>query len=185
MKYSWNLFKMPKSKYPGRDPSEEKTRLDNPLDVVQPIAPTSRDWRGASPPRSAATSKVEFRTPQPGSPAFGRRWVAGPIVAALTALGTVLVLSAVSSRGESKVQKGRLLLHSNPEGALVFVEGQRQPLPTPTIVDAEVGVSLHVLFQMGGYENKEADVYVGAGEHPFRVKLDPRLAAPAPARSLE
>ena len=75
--------------------------------------------------------------------------------------------------------QGRLRLSSEPQGASILLDGKVYPHFTPTIVEGDVGGTLHVTFKLDGYASKEAEVYIAEGEHPFATKLE-KLAAPPP-----
>ncbi|MEO6954999.1 MAG: PEGA domain-containing protein [Polyangia bacterium] len=103
------------------------------------------------------------------------RWVGGPLLAVGVGVLTAW-LAGVIAGPPAKRPMGHLRLSSDPEGATVLVEGKVQPHPTPTLIEGEVGATMHVGFRLDGYIDKEADVFVGEGERPFRAKLDSTTA---------
>jgi hypothetical protein len=115
------------------------------------------------------------------------RWVAGPIISALVAAGTVAGAGALLPKkgGHGKIAEvpqkpqGHLRVNTDPPGASLLVDGKRYPRFTPTTVDGDIGATIKLEFQLDGYKPKEAEVYVGEGEHNFTAKLE--LAAPTPA----
>jgi eukaryotic-like serine/threonine-protein kinase len=116
------------------------------------------------------------------------RWIAGPIIAAVFAGGTVAIAHVAipygpnSSLGGKKPQ-GHLRLQTDPPGATVTVDGKPWNHFTPTLVDGDIGSTLHIGFKLDGYEPKETDVYISEGEHPFNTKLTPSASKPAPPPS--
>jgi hypothetical protein len=112
------------------------------------------------------------------------RWVAGPIVAAVIAAGTAFGANALmpirgkGDKGPLKPQ-GHLKLQTDPPGASVTVNGVNWKHFTPTVIDGDIGSTLHVAFSLDGYAAREADVYVTEGEHPFSVKLEQQAKPPA------
>jgi len=121
---------------------------------------------------------------RPPRPSTVGRWIAGPILAAVVAGGTVFAANAVMplhKKGAPVNQKpqGKLRLNSDPPGASILVDGKRFPHFTPTVVEGDIGATMKLTFTMDGFKTHEAEVYVGEGEHPFNVKLTPS-AAPAP-----
>jgi hypothetical protein len=112
----------------------------------------------------------------------GWRWVGGPMVALLVAFATAAIAQAVLPLPRALPHnRGRLRLETDPPGAQVLVDGRTQPRATPTEVEGEVGATLRVSFRLPGYVAKDADVYVGEGEHPFRAKLEREQPEPATA----
>jgi hypothetical protein len=139
--------------------------------------------------RSSMPTVMMLETEQPARVAYGwGRWIGGPILAVGVALGTVAVAGAVMPRGgrEAEKDKGRLMLQTDPEGAAVVLDGKLTAHTTPAVVEGDVGSTLRVEFHLEGYRTKEADVFVGEGEHPFRAKLEkeapppPVVATPEP-----
>ncbi len=117
------------------------------------------------------------------------RWIAGPIIAALVAAGTVAVAGAVLPRhkkGAPVAQKpqGRLRVNTNPPGASILVDGKRFPRFTPATIEGDIGSTLKLTFNMEGFQTQESEVYVGEGEHTFNVALK-AVAAPTPAPTPE
>jgi len=124
---------------------------------------------------------------RPPAPSTWGRWVAGPILSLVIAAGTVYgagILMPRHKKGEAATPagkpQGRLKISTTPPGASILVDGRRHPRFTPTTVEADVGATLKLTFLSDGYQTKEEEVFVAAGEHPFAVKLEP-VAAPAPA----
>jgi len=115
------------------------------------------------------------------------RWIAGPIIACLFAGGTVALAGVVMPIGPKKPlvkPVGRLKLSTDPPGASVMVDGKVHPRFTPTVIESDVGSSLHITFKLDGYKTKEVDVGVREGENPFAVKLEPgQPVAPKPVET--
>lgn len=116
------------------------------------------------------------------------RWIAGPLIAAGVAAGTAALANVVlpiKSKTEKAALKpqGHLRLQTDPPGASVTVNGANWSHFTPTVIDGDIGATLHVGFKLDGYAPKEADVYVTEGEHPFSVKLDTQVKAPPTVES--
>ena len=160
--------------------------LSAPHDRTMTFAPN------AFPQRRAALKTV-MSMPQSDPPTSrrpgGGRWVGGPLLALGTGVLTAW-LAGVIAGPPTKKPVGHLRLSSDPEGATVLVEGKVQPHPTPTLIDGEIGATLHVGFRLDGFIDKEADVFVGEGERPFRAKLDSTTAprstgGPAPEELIE
>ncbi|MCA1662891.1 MAG: PEGA domain-containing protein [Myxococcales bacterium] len=129
---------------------------------------------------------------RPPRPSTVARWIAGPIVAALVAGGTVFAANAImplhkkGAAGPTRPQ-GKLRLNTEPPGASILVDGKRFPRFTPALVDGDVGSTLHLTFSMDGFKTQEAEVAVFEGEHQFNVHLQPSAAeasppAPEPAK---
>lgn len=132
------------------------------------------------PPRRAALQTVmsmpqAVDDPPPSRRPGNGRWVGGPLLAVGVGVLTAW-LAGVVAGSPAKRPLGHLRLSSDPEGATVLVEGKVQPQPTPTLIEGEIGATLHVGFRLEGYIDKEADVFVGEGERPFRAKLDSTTA---------
>jgi hypothetical protein len=115
------------------------------------------------------------------------RWIGGPILAAIfagaTFAGAPVVLPKIGIGPKPPPPpkpQGRLRLNSDPPGASILVDGKVFPHFTPTVVEGDVGATLHVTFKLDGYNPKEADVAIADGEHAFGTKLD-RAAPPPPA----
>jgi hypothetical protein len=120
---------------------------------------------------------------RPPRPSTAGRWIAGPILAALVAGGTVFAANAIMpphKKGAPVKPQGKLRLNSDPPGASILVDGKRFPHFTPTSIDGDIGSTLRLTFTMDGFKTQEAEVYVAEGEHPFNVKLQPAAPAPAP-----
>jgi hypothetical protein len=114
------------------------------------------------------------------------RWIAGPIIAALVAAGTVAVAGKLLPGGKKNAPvaqkpQGRLRVNTNPPGASILVDGKRFPRFTPATIEGDIGATLKLTFTMDGFQTQESDVYVGEGEHTFSVALKPVAAAPTPA----
>jgi hypothetical protein len=110
------------------------------------------------------------------------RWIAGPILAAVVATGTVFAANAVMPVGKkaaAQKPQGKLRLASEPPGASILIDGKRFPHFTPTVVEGDIGSTLKLTFSMDGYKTQEEEVYVAEGEHPFNVHLQ-AVAAPPP-----
>jgi hypothetical protein len=114
------------------------------------------------------------------------RWVAGPLIAGAIAAGTafganmLMPIRGPNDKGPLKPQ-GHLKLQTDPPGASVTVNGVNWKHFTPTVIDGDIGSTLHVGFTLDGYAPREADVYVTEGEHPFSVKLEAQAKQPTPA----
>jgi hypothetical protein len=116
------------------------------------------------------------------------RWLAGPLIAAGVAAGTAAIANVVApihaktekGGGGAVKPQGHLRLQTDPPGASVTVNGVNWTHFTPTMIDGDIGATLHVQFKLDGYASKEADVYVTEGEHPFSVKLEAQAKPPAP-----
>jgi hypothetical protein len=120
---------------------------------------------------------------RPPRPSTAGRWIAGPILAAIVATGTVFGANAFlpgHKKGGPVAAKpqGKLRLGSDPPGASILVDGKRYPRFTPAVIEADIGATLKLTFTMDGFKTHEAEVYVAEGEHPFNVHLQP-VAAPA------
>ena len=100
------------------------------------------------------------------------RWIGGPIVALVVAVGTAALARAIMPYGGKKPQ-GHVRLQTDPEGASVVVDGHPWNHFTPTVIEGDLGSSVHLVFRLEGYEPKEADIYVTDGERPFSAKLTP------------
>jgi hypothetical protein len=123
---------------------------------------------------------------RPPRPSTVGRWIAGPIVAAVFATGTVFAANALLPKhgkgGPVNVKpQGKLRLNTDPPGASLLVDGKRFPRFTPTTVEGDIGATLKLTFTMDGFKTQESEVYVGEGEHQFSVKLQPSAPAPTPA----
>ena len=128
---------------------------------------------------------------RPPRPSTAGRWIAGPILAAVVATGTVFAANAVlpkHGKGAALPAKpqGKLRVGTEPPGASILVDGKRFPRFTPAVIEGDVGATLKLTFTMDGFKTKDAEVYVGEGEHAFNVKLDPAaVAAPPPTPAPE
>ncbi len=136
---------------------------------------------GAAPQRPRSPMPTVMTTPQqhprpPAPPRGGAgRWIGGPILALVVGAATVWIAGLVNAASlPPQKPHGRLRLSSDPEGATVVVDGKVWTQPTPTVIEGDVGATLRVGFKLDGYLDKEADVFVGDGERPFRAKLDKR-----------
>ncbi len=123
---------------------------------------------------------------RPPRPSTAGRWIAGPMVAALIATGTVFAANAFlpkHGKGVATTAKpqGKLRLSTDPPGASLLVDGKRFPRFTPAVIDGDIGATVKLTFSMDGFKTEETEVYVGEGEHAFSVKLLPAAAAPTPA----
>jgi hypothetical protein len=123
---------------------------------------------------------------QPPPSTWGR-WVAGPLLSLVIAIGTAYaagIVLPVHKKGATPAGKpqGRLRINSTPPAVSILVDGRRHPHFTPTTVEADVGATLKLTFLSDGYQTKVEEVFVAEGEHPFNVKLEPiaQPAAPAP-----
>jgi PEGA domain len=127
---------------------------------------------------------------RPPRPSTAGRWIAGPLLAAVVAGGTVFAANAVmplhkkGAAAPSKPQ-GKLRLGTEPPGASILVDGKRFPRFTPAVVDGDIGSTLKLTFSMDGFKTQEAEVYVAEGEHPFNVHLVPVAGATAPTPAPE
>lgn len=129
-----------------------------------------------APPVGRAARPVYAPMPPPRrrSRAAWGRWVAGPLLAALAAAGTVAVTKRLQPPTQAvAVRKPQGLLHldSEPRGASLFVNGKRLPRFTPADLEEEVGATLMVRFTMDGYLSRQARLVVAPGEHTFSVRL--------------
>jgi hypothetical protein len=121
---------------------------------------------------------------RPPRPSTAGRWIAGPLLAAVVAAGTAFAANAILPKhGQGPAvnakPQGKLRVGTEPPGASILVDGKRFPRFTPAVIEGDIGATLKLTFTMDGFKTKEADVYVGEGEHPFNVKLEP-VAAPPP-----
>jgi hypothetical protein len=122
---------------------------------------------------------------RPPRPSTVGRWIAGPILAAVVAGGTVFAANAImpvhkkGAAGDVKPQ-GKLRLNSDPPGASILVNGKRWPHFTPSVVEGDIGSTMRLTFTMDGFKQQEVEVYVADGERPFNVKLQPSAPSPAP-----
>jgi hypothetical protein len=132
---------------------------------------------------SAPERVAEPPRPRP-RPSTRGRWVGGPIVALIVAVLTTWVAGLVNPAHSQVRNVGRLRLSTDPEGAAVLVDGKVQPKVTPTLIEGEIGATLHVTFKLDGYLDKDTDVFIGEGERPFRAKLEHHEIAPAPDMAL-
>ena len=146
----------------------------------------------AAPPRQVVVPTLMQQPPsqplpplsRPRPPSAWGRWVAGPLIAALVAAGTVAIAGRLQPRqpaAPAVKPQGRLRVNTEPPGASILVDGKRVPHFTPTVIEGDVGATLKLTFSMDGFQTHQAEVYVGEGEHPFNVKLKPSAPAPAPA----
>jgi hypothetical protein len=94
-------------------------------------------------------------------------------------VGTMLIAGLISASQPHAATRGKLNISSEPDGATVIVEGKVHPHATPTVIEGDIGATLHVSFRLDGYLDRDAEVFVGEGERPFRVKLERRDAQPA------
>jgi hypothetical protein len=130
---------------------------------------------------------------RPPRPSTAGRWIAGPILAAVVATGTVFAANAFlpghKGGGPTATKpQGKLRVGTEPPGASILVDGKRFPRFTPAVVEGEIGATLKLTFSMDGFKTQEAEVYVAEGEHPFNVRLQPVAApptAPTPAPTPE
>lgn len=121
---------------------------------------------------------------RPKKPSTAGRWIAGPILAAVFAAGTFAGADALMPRHKgppAPKPQGRLRVTTDPPGASILIDGKRFPRFTPAVIEGDIGASMKLSFTMDGFQPKEAEVYVGEGEHPFSVKLLPSAPAPTPA----
>jgi len=117
----------------------------------------------------------------PKAPSTAGRWIGGPVLAIVVGLLTMWVAGLVSAASAPPARPhGKLRISTDPEGAVVLIDGKAQQQATPTVIEGDVGATLRIGFKMDGYLDKEADVFVGEGEHPFRAKLERREVAPPP-----
>ena len=145
------------------------------FDPYAPVTPRTRA------PMATVMTSPQGQTLPPARRSGGvGRWIGGPALAALVGVLTVWVAGLVNAAGPPAHPHGKLRLSSDPEGATVVVDGKVQTQPTPTVIEGEIGATLRVGFKLDGYLDKEADVFVGDGERPFRAKLDRRDAVVAP-----
>ncbi len=170
------------------DPSalqEAQTRNRPSMPTVltpQKPVPAAYQSPGMGIPATAAPS------PRPGPPRQQRavaRWVVGPLIAAVVGFATLLTAGFIQGAHPTPVTRGKLNISSEPEGATVLIEGKVHPHATPMVIEGEIGATLHVGFRLDGYLDRDAEVFVGEGERPFRVKLDRRdapTATPTPTK---
>ena len=114
------------------------------------------------------------------------RWIAGPLISIIVAAGTaagarfVMPPPAKPAPVAAK-QKGKLMLETEPASASVTIDGKPFPRFTPTEVEGEVGSTMRIGFKLDGYETKEEEVAIMAGQKTFKVTLEKSApAAPAP-----
>ena len=153
-----------------------------PVPTATPHARTMTfDPYAQGPRRPMPTLMTSPQDPRPSRSAGAGRWIGGPVLAVVVGLLTMWVAGLVNAATAPPPRPhGKLRLSSDPEGAIVVIDGKAQAQATPTVIEGDVGATLRVGFKMDGYLDKEADVYVGEGEHPFRAKLERREVAPPP-----
>lgn len=138
----------------------------------QPMAPSAG-------PALPSTSSTPSPPPRPrGLPRPIARWFLGPLLAAVMGIVTMGVAGLIAAAQPHVNTRGTLRISSDPEGATVILEGKVFPHATPTVIEGEIGATLRVGFKLDGYLDNEAEVFVGEGERPFRVKLERRDAQP-------
>jgi hypothetical protein len=137
--------------------------------------------RPRSPMPTVMTAPQTASRPSPPPRGGAGRWIGGPILAIVVGAATVWIAGLVNAASlPPQKPHGRLRLSSDPEGATVLVDGKVQTRPTPTVIEGDVGATLRVGFKLDGYLDKEADVFVGDGERPFRAKLEKREQVEVP-----
>ncbi|MDB4966781.1 MAG: Serine/threonine protein kinase [Myxococcales bacterium] len=148
----------------------------------------------ANAPRQVVTPTIMKEPPRhqlapmqrPKNPSTAGRWIAGPILAAVVATGTVFGADQVMPRHKKGVAglpanakpQGKLRVNTTPPGASILVDGKRFPRFTPAVIEADVDSTVKLTFTMDGFKSQDADVYVTAGEHAFTAKLTPAAAEP-------
>ena len=121
---------------------------------------------------------------RPPRPSTAGRWIAGPLLAAVVAGGTVFAANAVMplhKKAAAVKPQGKLRVNTDPPGASILVDGKRFPRFTPAVIDGDVGATLRLTFAMDGFKTQETEVYVFEGEHQFNVHLQPNAPAATPA----
>ncbi len=164
-------------------PGGVRAPMQTVLSTPHAASPQAASPRAASPhaglhPGQGHGGRLSSEPLPAPSPSGVGRWIAGPILAAIVGVLTLYIAGMVSSGASTAKNRGRLRLSSDPDGATVFVDGKVHPHPTPTVIEGEIGATLRVGFRLDGYLEREADVFVGEGERPFRAKLDRRDPAP-------
>ena len=170
-------------------------RQDSPISSQSTMMMDAPQQAGA--PRQMVTPTIMKEPPRqqlppmqrPPKPSTAGRWIAGPIIAAVVAAGTVFGADAVMPRHKkggsgapvSTKPQGKLRVNTQPEGASILVDGKRFPRFTPTTIEADVDSTVKLTFTMEGFKTHDADVYVTAGEHSFTAKLTPSAPPPPPA----
>ncbi len=182
---------MPQSQMPTAAPHAQTMMFDPhaPQPGARPSAHTVLTAHPQAPYAQPSGPRLSADPlPAPSPSGFGR-WIAGPILAGAVGVLTLWIAGMVSSATPAAKNRGKLRLSSDPEGATVVVDGKLQGRPTPTVIEGEIGATLRVAFRLEGYLDKEADVFVGEGERPFRAKLDrrdvPPVVVPLPAPPVE
>jgi hypothetical protein len=174
---------------PSQPMSSQSTMM---LDSAQAAPPAQRQMVVPTMMKQPPQQQLPpMQRPQRAMP-WGR-WVAGPIVAAVVAAGTVYGANVVMPRHPKPAgpvsptgkPQGKLRISTTPPGASILVDGKRHPRFTPTTVEGDIGATLRLTFSADGFKTKEAEVYVAEGEHPFNVKLDPEQVAPPPTPVVE
>ena len=157
------------------------------LDASQPPAEQRRELVVPTMMKEKPRQQLPPLQRPPRSSTAGR-WIAGPILAALVAGGTVLAANALLPRTKpgggataSGKPQGKLRLNTDPPGASILVDGKRFPRFTPAVIEGDIGSTLKLTFAMDGFKSQEAEVYLAEGEHPFNVRLQPTASPPPPA----
>ena len=173
-----------------------------PLSSQSTVMMEAQPLPGAQPQRQMVVPTMMKLGPQGELPPMQRRkppstvgrWIAGPIISAIVAAGTVYgagILLPKKPKGGTPVvapvgptkPQGHLRVNTDPPGASILVDGKRFPHFTPTIVDGDIGSTVKLTFKLDGYRDLERELYVVEGEHTFNVKLEstaPSVPAPAP-----
>jgi serine/threonine-protein kinase len=166
----------------GGQPERRTAALPNaPVPTATPNARTMMFDTGAAlqkPRAPMPTIMTSMDSGEPRRPSQLGRWIGGPAVAMAFAVLTLWIAGMAAAGSRTPKNTGKLRLSSDPEGATVLVEGKVHPQPTPTTIDGEVGATLRLAFRLDGYLEREADVFVGEGERPFRAKLERREFKP-------
>ncbi len=183
----------------GELPPEVKAALNNPQRTMAVGAPAPAP--GGSPstvmleapvlpvahaaPRQGSVPEVMRNRPEgplppvrkPQKKSSAGRWIGGPLVAIVMAFGTAALARVVMPHKRIDAPPmakamGKVKLTTDPAGASLTVDGKAFPRFTPTTVDGEIGSTIHIVFKVDGYKDKESDVMVIEGEKSLAVKLD-------------
>ncbi len=118
--------------------------------------------------------------PTKKAPSTALRWVFGPGIMAITAVGTfflagvLLPVKVVNAPPPPKAAPviGHIQLKTSPPGASVTVDGKPHPHFTPTTVDGNVGETVHIVVTLAGYKPHEQDLLFAKEDHPLSLELD-------------
>jgi hypothetical protein len=140
----------------------------------------------AQAPRSAPVPESMRNRPEGGAlPPMARppsqstwiRWVVGPVISIVVAIGTAALARVVmpqKSIAPPAVPKkmGKLRLTTDPAGASITVDGRAYPRFTPTTYEGVVGTNPHIVFKFDGFDDYELDAEIkDETEKPLAVKM--------------